>query len=426
MPLNKLKINSWILTISLFIIACGTKSISNKDFSSTIDPDLQLFFPEFEIEHLNDSISSIHFKIRPDRFLYVKDFNSQKYFGELLATYTVKEELASTVTIDKDSINFSIEGIPGNPNLFEAQINFKAPKGKDYILRLKLEDLKRNYDEEHFIDVFKSNINSSQHYNVSSNTSNPKSDMVFTHFDSVWVTNEKLTSGQLTVYRFKQDFGPAIPPFSVFFDQNLNLEPDSVFQIDNGGLIPTTKEENCFFFVKADTSYENGLLIKRFNTYFPKVKTVNELMYPMEMITTKVEFNNFQRSTNLKLAIDDFWINGCGSRDRARPVIRKFYERVEYANQYFTTYKEGWKTDRGMIYVIYGPPRKLYKSEYSESWIYGEENNTMSLTFNFTKVINPYTNKEFRLERSSVYKNYWYQMIDAWREGRVFTETNLN
>ena len=34
----------------------------------------------------------------------------------------------------------------------------------------------------------------------------------------------------------------------------------------------------------------------------------------------------------------------------------EYYSRVSYANEHFRHFIEGWKTDRGMIYIIYGPP----------------------------------------------------------------------
>ncbi len=38
------------------------------------------------------------------------------------------------------------------------------------------------------------------------------------------------------------------------------------------------------------------------------------------------------------------------------PAMIEYYNRVAYANQHFRHHFEGWKTDRGMAYIIYGPP----------------------------------------------------------------------
>ena len=59
-----------------------------------------------------------------------------------------------------------------------------------------------------------------------------------------------------------------------------------------------------------------------------------------------------------------------GNIDKARELIRIYYTRILYSNYYFTSYKEGWRTERGMIYTIYGPPDKVYKTSDGESWGY--------------------------------------------------------
>ena len=69
----------------------------------------------------------------------------------------------------------------------------------------------------------------------------------------------------------------------------------------------------------------------------------------------------FKSAIKPKVALDDFWIKCGGNIDKARELIRIYYTRVFYSNYYFTSYKEGWRSERGMIYIIYGPPDKVYK-----------------------------------------------------------------
>ena len=40
------------------------------------------------------------------------------------------------------------------------------------------------------------------------------------------------------------------------------------------------------------------------------------------------------------------------------------------ANQYFTSFKEGWKTDRGMVYMVFGPPDTAVLNGQQEIWEY--------------------------------------------------------
>ena len=103
-------------------------------------------------------------------------------------------------------------------------------------------------------------------------------------------------------------------------------------------------------------------------------------------------------------------------------MIRKYYNRMQDANLYFTSYLEGWKTDRGMIYLIYGTPNTIIRNANSETWTYGEENNINSLQYTFSRVDNPFTDNDFTLERSGVYKQSWYVAVDIWRQGRTYLQ----
>ena len=115
-----------------------------------------------------------------------------------------------------------------------------------------------------------------------------------------------------------------------------------------------------------------------------------------------------------------YFLNVCkGNQTLAKQIIKSYYKRVADANKLFSTYKEGWKTDRGVIYIVFGPPSIVYRSMQGESWTYGEESNYRSLTFNFTMINNPFTNNDFTLERTTVYKNPWYRAVDSWRQGKV-------
>ena len=46
-------------------------------------------------------------------------------------------------------------------------------------------------------------------------------------------------------------------------------------------------------------------------------------------------------------AVDGFWIERAANEERTRMLIRKYYTRVQDANRFFSSYTEGWRTDRG-------------------------------------------------------------------------------
>jgi len=58
-----------------------------------------------------------------------------------------------------------------------------------------------------------------------------------------------------------------------------------------------------------------------------------------------------------------------------------YYQRIHYANEHFSTsYTEGWRTDMGMVYIIFGQPNNIERHPYDpdnkpyEIWDYYENN----------------------------------------------------
>jgi NRPS condensation-like uncharacterized protein len=49
----------------------------------------------------------------------------------------------------------------------------------------------------------------------------------------------------------------------------------------------------------------------------------------------------------------NFWKDCGGSEEKAKELIAIFFRRVNTSNTYFSTTVPGWRTDRGMIYIIY-------------------------------------------------------------------------
>ncbi len=84
--------------------------------------------------------------------------------------------------------------------------------------------------------------------------------------------------------------------------------------------------------------------------------------------------------------IDWFWNRrDLDSRDQDYPFRDEFYKRVAYANNRFKGFPRGWRSDRGRIWIILGPPsggmRRVAlrgygrcSAESGESWTYYVQN----------------------------------------------------
>ena len=59
-------------------------------------------------------------------------------------------------------------------------------------------------------------------------------------------------------------------------------------------------------------------------------------------------------------------------------LMEEYYNRVAYANKHFSHYLDGWKTDMGMVYIIFGTPSNIERHPFDidakpyEVWTYYE------------------------------------------------------
>lgn len=102
-------------------------------------------------------------------------------------------------------------------------------------------------------------------------------------------------------------------------------------------------------------------------------------------------------------AFDAFWGAEMDDRRLAAATVRAYYERVEQANRLFAGVKEGWKTDPGMVYVLFGPPRFVETRVDGERWTYGAGvAGPVSFTFRRTSGAGPFTVLTLERDRSLV------------------------
>ena len=48
-------------------------------------------------------------------------------------------------------------------------------------------------------------------------------------------------------------------------------------------------------------------------------------------------------------------------------LMEEYFQRVGYVNEHFSGWQPGWETDRGMIYILFGPPDEIQRTNPSTS-----------------------------------------------------------
>ena len=102
---------------------------------------------------------------------------------------------------------------------------------------------------------------------------------------------------------------------------------------------------------------------------------------------------------------------------KAEKLIQEFNRRVEYANVHFSTHKLGWKTDRGMMYILFGPPDRIIKELTTEVWSYGFTNSVQrEFVFQRDWMLNTI---DFILDRNLGFYEIELSAIQRWKNGWV-------
>lgn len=220
----------------------------------------------------------------------------------------------------------------------------------------------------------------------------------------------------VTVFYYNHPFTPAVAPMvtkAPLPGKTMNI--DSVFTWQ-AGLEQSLSHQGLYYF-QTDTTTTKGRGIVMAHKYFPKPATLEQLKDPLIYITTLEEREKIE-AIETKLEFDQFWLDLTESPERAKIIIREFYDRVEMANRLFTSFKEGWKTDPGMIYIIFGVPDEVIKQNQSETWVYLSDARLPKVKFEFIRSNNIFSSTHYSLIRDKDYSPVWFRAIDLWRKSR--------
>lgn len=193
----------------------------------------------------------------------------------------------------------------------------------------------------------------------------------------------------------------------IILGKNQIVESLDDLRLDLGTFIlrVTLKDENF----KTMTSL-NKSFFSRWVGLPGSVTDIDKAISQMVYIATPDELNKLKDSkTNedkLKNFLE-FWKKKDPSpNNEENEVFNEYFRRVAYANENFSNYNEGWRTDRGMVYIILGAPNNIdrhpfdYNSKPYEIWEYYELNRSFIFLdqtgFGDYRLITPLTGDLFR------------------------------
>ena len=157
---------------------------------------------------------------------------------------------------------------------------------------------------------------------------------------------------------------------------------------------------------------------------FPRVETIDQMIDALVYIARRREFRELRAPgtpEERRSRFDAFWGSLIPNRQEAAAVMKQYYSRVEEANILFSNFKEGWKTDRGMILIVLGMPLVREMEPRGEIWRYSLTDRLIP-DYRFERVTHPTLHAyypHFMLRRSQHLEESWSRAVDRWRTGRV-------
>lgn len=237
--------------------------------------------------------------------------------------------------------------------------------------------------------------------------------------DTVVIRDVNGTGKPLFGFRYKHEFDAASSPMntsprpvpkSLAVDSTLSITTNQPFVLPKEGL----------YYFMEDTTDVNGIGLVVADRRFPKMTRPEKLIKPVLYVSTSTEIGELNGAQDTKKAFDRYWLSlMSGNEDVAKRTLKSYFDRVEEANRLFTSYKEGWKTDKGMIYIVLGAPDRVQRNREREVWVYNRRANVAEINFTFTKKPNQFVEDHYELVRYIEYQPIWYPIVEAWRTGAI-------
>ena len=412
-----LKFFSLLLIISLMVSCTQTNKLNKYNTAKQYVDEFPGRMMQQQVFHVNDSLSELSIRVIPSLIPNLKSSQLEIY-SYMNLTYAVYTSMNKKDVIETDSYKMSELLAFDQIQNGVAQIKIPLPlrQNSNYVILVSLQDPVNKSNYLKFLRIFKTE-DAAENYRVLDENNE------ISWFP--WVESGKQLRFQ---YRYtdakklhlsyvKPQFSPAKPPYSNM--EQVEFSKPEIFEgfdlgLENGLSSLIQLPKIGVYKIHAKTDDLAGKTIVQFYDGFPSVSSDAQKMFSLRYLNARKEFSMMLKDDPAH-TIQEFWYFEDREKERSQEMMKTYYARMLRANRLFTTYKEGWKTDRGMIFMIYGPPDHVYQEQASEIWEYGPDADYNDLRFEFHIVNTPLIDKEFVLERSSDYKNSWYQLLDHWR-----------
>lgn len=426
-----------IFLLGLLIYSCRPvrDTYDANDLSYIYNPLISSLTPSYRIYNESSDISELSVRFLTNN-LFFSEANSEGVpKASMVLMYRIFNMSMGRVPIDTAIFNISIRKETGKRE-YIYNVPLSAPDGSLYEVELLIRDLITGTRFQRYIQFDKRDgINGNNFRLIGHFDKREVYTPILREYEFINLIYPNSSVDSLYVKYYKPFSDVPADPYLLIPEKEIDLEPFKTDKIPNSDTLQLMfPKEGVYQFTASETGI-TGYTIFNFGNDFPAMRTPLNMIEPLIYLSNSETINEMSQNPRPKVMLDEFWVNTTGNIEQSRELIKIYYNRVLYSNLYFTSYKEGWRTDRGMIYIIYGPPDKVYKSAEGERWGYNRPQiksgwgiryrvEADQLFFSFKRRENPFSDNDYTLLRSESLTTFWEQAVRSWREGVVFRLDN--
>ncbi|HLN19975.1 MAG TPA: GWxTD domain-containing protein [Bacteroidales bacterium] len=426
-----------LLLLAAVLNSCSTSQqvLDSKDLSYLYNPTKNPIAPRYSITSISENSALFSIKFYPTDLFFSEANPRGVPMALMLVTVKLFNVSSGNVLADTAVMNLNIVKETGrNEYVYSTELNVE--KDQKYMADVKLLDKLRMTVVQAFVPYNTTSEFNRYTYTARSHfEKNPLFNPVVRENEYVNLVYNLGLEDSLYISYYKPFTPVPDPPSMLLPEKTLDYDPDTTMVIPYSPGQPLMFPARGIYLCSVNSDAKDGFTFLNLGDEYPGITKPETMIEPLVYLATSDEMNIMRASVRPKADLDEFWIKLGGNVDKSRELIRIFYTRVQYSNYYFTSYKEGWRTERGMIYIIYGPPDKVYKSAEGESWGYRKPVIKSSwggrfsvkdeyLFFNFRKKDDIFSDNDYFLSRSETLVTYWDQAIASWRRGIVYRLDN--
>ncbi|MCQ2975420.1 MAG: GWxTD domain-containing protein [Bacteroidales bacterium] len=416
-----------IISISIFCVSCkilnqeekepvkkiSTIATGTSQLAQIYNPKSTTIHPKVFAQKNNSQDIDLYVIISDSELLFSKTTNGS--IARVKIFYKIMESYENSALVDSC---LKVINIPKGKTskTYAIKLKVKEVELEKYVIQTTITDLNRGKMNINFVEIDKNNLVCSDNYKILYyENSQPYKELYADLNTELIIQNEN--ADKLYYKYIKID--ETIPTTPYYY-----TNPDSIINCEiteKSNTFNLTIDKPGIYYITKDTTQNQGYSLPCFGNDHPNVTTPEDMIKPLKYLTQEEEYQNIANSPTKKLAIDDFWLGCTKDVKKAKEMIKIYYTRAVFANLYFTTYKQGMLTDRGMVYIVLGPPQNLALTTKAEIWTYIDRKQNRKYRFEFRKKSTNLYDNDYQLNRSSEFKPYWDKAVAAWRNGTLYT-----